>query len=83
MRVEGLTYDRQVEENRFDRLRGQLALVEPRVPSGCLEDPQRPILRLGVVQAGEPVVRRVRVGPSRQDVDVPVPYPRHLRARTR
>lgn len=74
-----LTDDREEHGLADGRRRAHLALVDPAVPTLGISHLKRPVLRHRVVYAGEPLVRRVSRSAHRQQVQIPVPYPRHLK----
>lgn len=71
----------QRDEVAAHGLRGHLALVDPGVPLLGPLDVQRPVVAQRRVRRLEALVRRVSVAAHRQDVQVAVADPRHLRGR--
>ena len=77
-----LTDDGEEEGVAHGRRGGDLALVEARVLALRVPDAQRPVLGVRRVHRLEALVRRVRVAAHGEQVDVPVPHPRHLQQAT-
>lgn len=77
---ESITNDVEPDELAAMRLTRDLTLVETGVAGLAEFDLQRPILARPGTDDAEPLIRRVRVPPHRQDVQVPVPHPRHLQS---
>lgn len=82
-RRQKLTDDIQSNELAAVRLGGYLTFVQSGV-SGLREfDLQRPVLGRTRLDNAEPLVGRVRVSTDRQDVDVTVSDPAHLKRKQR
>ena len=78
MVCEILTYNIEINGVAHGRRGGDLALVLAGVAALRAADAKRPLLGARLVLRLEALVRRVRVPPHRQQVDVAVAHPWHL-----